>query len=90
MKTRITIDFEGDDAVAVAELTRGVDLNTLLRDALGEFQTTREQVEMYVASRYAPQTHTFRANKAREVRKRLKLAELLRRGDVTIELETSS
>lgn len=33
MKTRITIDFEGDDAVAVAELTRGavlVDLDVAM------------------------------------------------------------
>jgi hypothetical protein len=85
MKTKITLDFEGDDAQEISRLTRGVDLGTLLRDALGEFTRTREPVEEYVVKRYAEETERFKRDKIREVHKRLQLADVLRRGDVTIE-----
>jgi len=86
-RTRATLDFYGDDASEFGELTRGVDLGTLLRDALGEFMATREQVEAYVAKRYASHDEVFRSRKVREVTKRLRLAELLHRADITIEIE---
>ena len=95
MKARIVIDFTDDRASELAALTRGVDLNTLLRDALGEFCRTREPVEEYVAKRYASSTQggvhndRFRASKVREVHKRLQLADVLRLGAVTIEVDAS-
>jgi hypothetical protein len=97
MKTTITIAFECADAITVSELTRAVDLGTLLRDALGEFARTREPpvtrndsspVEQYVATRYATQTDEFRRRKVGEVEKRVALAEILKHGDITIEVES--
>jgi hypothetical protein len=88
MKTTVTIEFDGDDAVAVHELTHGVDLGTLLRDALGEFIRAREPVETYIARRYAANTDQVRRQKVREVTKRIKLAEVLHRGDITIEVQS--
>lgn len=93
---KITLDFEGDDAMELQKATLGVDLGTLLRDALGEFVRTREPpvtshysespVEEYVNTRYSTQAVEFRRRKVREVEKRIKLAELLHRGAVTIEV----
>ncbi len=86
MKTTITLDFEGDNARELADLTRGVDLSTLLRDALGEFASARTPVEKYVKQRYAEADFRFRMRKQREVEKRIRVAELLGKADVTIEI----
>jgi hypothetical protein len=86
MKTTITLEFQDGDAQAVEELTRGVDLGTLLRDAFGEFQDTRQPATEYVKKRYGIDG-SFRDRKVLEVGRRCKLAELLRRGDPTITVE---
>ncbi|MHB8107775.1 MAG: hypothetical protein ACYDH4_10180 [Candidatus Cryosericum sp.] len=86
MKTTITLEFDSDDAEAVRTLCGGVDICQLLRDAFGEFVARREPAEEYVLKRYDPsvypgQSHGF---KVRQVQKRNKMAELLKRGDVTV------
>ena len=87
MKTTITIEFTGEPAQAVSDLTRGVDLGILLRDSLGEFVAARTPANTYVARRYSGNSDTFRSFKLREFAKRCALAEMLKRGDITIETE---
>lgn len=87
MKTIITIGFLPGDADLVSEMTRGTDLGTLLRDALGEFVSRRQPAKEYVAKRYASQGDRFTTYKVREVEKRCELAEILKRGFVTIEID---
>lgn len=41
MKTRIVIELPDHAAEAVVELSKKIDLGTLLRDALGEFASKR-------------------------------------------------
>ncbi len=87
MKTTITIEFESEDAEKVAELTGGVDLTILLRDALGEFIAARTPALEYVKRRYDASYIISHRLKVREVEKRCKLADVLKHGNVTIELD---
>jgi hypothetical protein len=89
-KVTVTLEFDDVEDEDVEALTRSVDLGTLLRDAFGEFQDRRMPAEVYVAGRYALASDRFRADKLREVAKRCRLAEALRRANVTIHLDTSS
>lgn len=87
MKTTITFVFESDDATAVADITHAVDLGQLLHDAMGEFTMMRTPAKEYVMKRYPDIDRTRIAYKTREVEKRCLLADLLRKADVTIEVE---
>jgi hypothetical protein len=81
MKTRITIDFYGDDASRLADMARGVDLSRLLHDVLGQFVHHGQLVEEHAVRRFS--SHRT----VPEVKKRLKLAEMLQRGCVAIEAD---
>ena len=86
MKTTITIEFSGEPAQAVSDLTRGVDLGILLRDALGEFIAAHTPARTSLDATWET-TSLSRLFKIREVAKRCALAEVLKRGDITIETE---
>jgi hypothetical protein len=88
VKFTVTLDINDETAREVADLTHGVDVSLLLRDALGEFVRAREPVETYVARRYASNTDALRRQKVREVTKRLRVAELLHKATVTIEVQS--
>ena len=51
-KTQIVIELPDHVADAVVELSKTIDLGTLLRDALGEFASRRTPAAKYVAGRY--------------------------------------
>ncbi len=84
-RVTITLEFKDDDAEYVDKYSGGCDIGLLLRHALGEFEALRQPAKAYVAKRYPemrrPQDYAF---KIRYVEKRNRMAEVLRRADVTI------
>ena len=74
-RVTITLEFNNDDSQYIDEHGGGCDIGLLLRDALGEFEAVR--LRLNFASNAA-------AFKIRDVQKRTKMAQALRRGDVTI------
>jgi hexokinase len=102
-RVTITLEFGKNDSEYIDKHSGGCDVGPLLRDALGEFEAARQPVAEYVAKRYTDISGTtisramintfndFRvASKARDVEKRCKMAETLRRADVTILVEDKS
>ena len=90
MKTRIIIELPDHVADAVVELSKTIDLGTLLRDALGEFASRRTPAAKYVAERYpgVSMTTTARARKIDEVERRIAFAEAIHSGVARVETET--
>jgi hypothetical protein len=70
MRTTITLDFNDVDIERATELSNGVDVGVLLRDALGEFIATRTPIDKYVAERYRGQYSGFLTYKIRDLAKR--------------------
>jgi hypothetical protein len=89
MKVTVTLEFDVDNnAEYVGKHSGSVDVGVLLRDALGEFQAARKPAAKYVDKRY-PRTDgwlssTGRLFKIRDVEKRVAMAQMLARADVTI------
>jgi hypothetical protein len=79
-KTTIVIDLPGHVADVVAELSKTIDLSTLLRDALGEFASRRTPVATYVRVRYCAVSKTSQGKKVDEVERRIALAEAIHSG----------
>ncbi len=88
MKTRIVIELPDHVADAVVELSKTIDLGTLLRDALGEFASRRTPTETYVRVRYAALTKKSQASKVDEVERRIAFAEAIHSGVARVETET--
>ena len=80
LKTSIVIDLPEHVADAVVELSKTVDLGTLLRDALGEFASRRTPVGAYVQERYTTVTALSRAKKCDEVERRIAFADAIHSG----------
>jgi hypothetical protein len=80
MKTSIVIDLPDHVAEAVVELSKTIDLGTLLRDALGEFASRRTSVAKYVALRYNTTSGASFDRKVDEVERRIALAEAIHSG----------
>ena len=80
MKTSIVIDLPEHVAEAVVELSKTIDLGTLLRDALGEFASRRQLSETYVTGRYPSLSSKARASKIDEVARRIAFAEAIYSG----------
>jgi len=80
MKTSIVIDLPEHVADAVVELSKTIDLGTLLRDALGEFASRRQPVKEYVDKRYGHQKPMSRDRKCDEVKRRIAFAEAIHSG----------
>lgn len=89
-KTQIVIELPDHVADAVVELSKTIDLGTLLRDALGEFASRRTPAAKYVAERYpgVSMTTTARARKIDEVERRIAFAEAIHSGVARVEMET--
>jgi hypothetical protein len=81
-KLTITIDIDNPPNEA--------DLALLLRDALGEFMSTRTPVDEYVAKRYQGESEKFLTNKGYEVRKRLLWADALHSASSDITITTGA
>ena len=87
-KTQIVIELPDHVADAVVELSKTIDLGTLLRDALGEFASRRRPIEEYVAKRYGHQKPKSRTSKCDEVERRIAFAEAIHSGVARVETET--
>ena len=89
-KTQIVIELPDHVADAVVELSKTIDLGTLLRDALGEFASRRTPAAKYVAERYpgVSMTTTARARKIDEVERRIAFAEAIHSGVARVETVT--
>ena len=86
MKTQIVIELPDHVADAVVELSKTIDLGTLLRDALGEFASRRTPAAKYVAGRYLGLAAS--AWKVDEVARRVAFAEAIHSGVARVETET--
>jgi hypothetical protein len=90
-KTSIVIDLPEHVADAVVELSKTIDLGTLLRDALGEFASRRKSSETYVTMRYPSLSSKARAskidklNRSPGVARRIALAEAIHSGVARVE-----
>ena len=87
MKTQIVIELPDHVADAVVELSKTIDLGTLLRDALGEFASRRMPATKYVALRYNTTSGSF-DRKVDEVERRIAFAKAIRSGVARVEMET--
>ena len=87
-KTQIVIELPDYVADAVVELSKTIDLGTLLRDALGEFASRRTPAAKYVAERYRLVPSTAYDRKVDEVERRIAFAEAIHSGVARVETET--
>ena len=87
-KTQIVIELPDHVADAVVELSKTIDLGTLLREALGEFASRRMPIKEYVAKRYGHQKPKSRTSKYDEVERRIAFAKAIRSGVARVETET--
>lgn len=87
-KTQIVIELPDHVADAVVELSKTIDLGTLLRDALGEFASRRTPATKYVALRYNITSETSFDRKVDEVERRIAFAEAVCAGAARVETET--
>ena len=92
MKAVITLEFEGELADELDRRSHA-DIGQVLRDALGEFIAKRTPVNAYVEKRYNAgyaATERFQRDKVNNVIKRCALADVIKKGDVTLVLSDDS
>ena len=82
MKTQIVIELPDHVADAVVELSKTIDIGTLLRDALGEFASRSGLLEVALGGAAAS------AWKVDEVERRIAFAEAIHSGVARVETET--
>jgi hypothetical protein len=87
MKTSIVIDLPDHIADAVVELSKTIDLSTLLRAALGEFASRRTPAKAYIEKRYGSQSLKFQSaqKKIDEVERRIAFAKAIHSGVARVE-----
>ena len=81
-RVTLTLEWTGDGACAMKAMFGSPDIGQLLRDALGEFRETREELD-YVERRYPRHPHLDW--KRKEVARRCEAARLLSIAEITLE-----